>query len=43
MFIKLIHIQISKLHARCPKIITNDVFQGNVKRCQQKCGVHVFF
>jgi hypothetical protein len=43
MFIKLIHIQISKLHARCPKIITNDVFQRNCKTCQQACGVHFFF
>jgi len=43
MFIKLVHMQTSKLHARCPKIATNDVFQGNGKKCQQACEVHVFF
>lgn len=42
MFIKLVHIQISKLHAKCPKIVTNDVFQRNGKICQQACGVHIF-
>jgi len=41
MLVKLVHIKISKLHARCPKIVAHDVPQGNVKGCEQACEVPI--
>jgi hypothetical protein len=41
MLVKLVHIKISKLHARCPKIVAHDVPQGNVKGLEQACNIHI--
>jgi hypothetical protein len=41
MLVKLVHIKISKLHAKCPKIVAHDVLQGNVKGCEQACEVPI--